>query len=202
MSARGGARLRTEVQCRLLCRLQSRAHQPRRQGTYGGEDQENHLRLHSRSGQPGGQRVCLSAAERHPQGFEHQGGRGRQGHREQPARHQHRFRQRAVEDFQPDGHRHPGCAGSRRYEMELHQDEPRSGGRTLHLGRPLLSGPVRPTPRLQPRNHPGRPPHERRHGCLCGRPDREADAEERHPGAPLEDYHHGVHLQGELSRCA
>ena len=44
------------------------------------------------------------------------------------------------EDFRPDGNRYECRAGSLRHQMELSAFQARSGGRTLHWCRSLLSG--------------------------------------------------------------
>jgi UDP-N-acetyl-D-galactosamine dehydrogenase len=76
---------------RLLRRLQPRAHQPGRQRAPADHHQEGDVGLHA-----GGRRLRRCAVRqhhrrRHAQGQQHPRGRGRQGHREHPARRQHRL---------------------------------------------------------------------------------------------------------------
>jgi UDP-N-acetyl-D-galactosamine dehydrogenase len=63
---------------------------------------------------------------------QHQGGRGRQGHREHPARPQHRADERAVHHLRQDRHRHLRGAGGRRHQVELPEVQAGPGGRPLH----------------------------------------------------------------------
>ena len=70
--------------------------------------------------------------------------------------------------------------------------------RPLHRRRSLLPCPVRPKARLQPRDHPCRPPHERRNGRVRRHRDSKADAQERPAGSRFEHPHPRFHIQGEL----
>ena len=95
---------------------------------------------------------------------QHQGGRGRQGHREHAARPQHRADQRAGDAVQPAGHRHRRSAAGGRHQVEFPAVPSGPGGRPLHRRRSLLPDPQGAGSRLSPGNDPGRPPHQRQHG--------------------------------------
>ncbi len=82
--------------------------------------------------------------------------RGRQGHREHPARRQHRPHQRARHPLQPARHRHRGGAAGGRLQVELPRLPPRPRRRPLHRRRPLLPHPQGAGGRLPPRDHPRR----------------------------------------------
>ena len=69
------------------------------------------------------------------QGLLDQGGRGRQGDREHPARPQHRVRERAVDHLRPPGHRHARGAAGRGHQVELPQVPAGTGRRPLHRRR-------------------------------------------------------------------
>jgi UDP-N-acetyl-D-galactosamine dehydrogenase len=64
---------------------------------------EGDLRLHARGRRFRRRAVPQHHHRRHAQGFQHPRGRSRQGHREHPARRQHRPDQRAGADLQPLG---------------------------------------------------------------------------------------------------
>ena len=95
------------------------AHQPRRQGAHADQDRQGRLRRHAGDAANGGRGLRRGHHGRRPSGQQHQGRRGRQGHREHAARPQHRADERAVAHLRPHRHRHARGAGGRRHEVEL-----------------------------------------------------------------------------------
>ena len=85
--------LRPQIQQGFLLRLQPGAHQPGRQGQYADQDQEDHQWLHAGSRQGSGRALRQHHHCRHLSGHQPEGRRSSQGHREHPARPEHRFGQ-------------------------------------------------------------------------------------------------------------
>ena len=99
--------LGAHLQSRLLRRLFARAHQSGRHAASPSQHRQGHLGLDARSRRPDRQGLWQRHHRRHPQGELDQGGRGGKGHREHPARRQHRADQRACHAVQGARSRHP-----------------------------------------------------------------------------------------------
>ena len=107
-------------------------------------------------------------------GEQHQGRRGREGDREHAARPQHRAHERARAHLPQDRHRHAGGARGRRHEVELPALPAGPRRRPLHRRGPLLPHAQGRQAGLPPAGDPRGPPHQRRHGQVRRRADREA----------------------------
>ena len=112
-----------------------------------------------------------------------QGRRGGQGHREHPARPQHRADERARHHLPQAGHRHERGAGGGGDQVELPAVPARPGRRPLHRRRSLLPDPPGRGDRLPPAGDPRRAADQRRHGRVCRRTGRAADDAARLAGA-------------------
>ena len=106
-------------------------------------------------------------------GLEHRGRRGRQGDREHAARPEHRADERTRADLPQDRHRHARSAAGRRHEVELPAVSPRPRRRPLHRRRSVLPDAQGRQARLSPAGDPRGPAHQRRHGQVRRRTDRE-----------------------------
>ena len=102
-----------------------------------------------------------------------------QGHREHPARPQHRADERAGDHLRTGRHRHHRGARGGRHQVELPQVQARPGRRALHRRRSVLPDAQGRHDRLPPAGDPGRPAHQRRHGQVHRRADRQADDRRR-----------------------
>ena len=152
------AGLRSCLRARLCARLFPRTHQPGGSRASLRDDQEGCFGArcgHSRDGCRG---LWLGRHRRDPQGRHHQDRRGCQGHREYPARSQHRADERTVVDLPRAWHRHRRCAGRGRHQMELPQLLAGAGRRPLHRRRSVLSDPPRRAGRVSSAADPCRTP--------------------------------------------
>ena len=192
----------TEVEEGLLRRLLARAHQPGRQAAHADEDHQGGLGRHARNAREGGRGLRQRHHGRRAQGLEHQGRRSGQGDREHAARPQHRAGERAVADLPPDRHRHARGAAGRRHQVELPAVPARPGRRPLHRRRSVLPDAQGRDARLSPAGDPGGPAHQRRHGQVHRRADRQADDPVRHLGQGRARQRARPHVQGELPRPA
>jgi UDP-N-acetyl-D-galactosamine dehydrogenase len=104
-----------------------------------------------------------------------------EGHREHPARREHRAHQRTGAHLQPPRHQHRRGAAGGRHEVELPAIPPGPGGRPLHRRGPVLPDAQGAGDWLPPGNDPGRPPPERQHAAVRGGRGHQADDAQAHP---------------------
>ncbi len=158
------------------------AHQSRRQGTHADEDHQGRVGRHAGDARPRRPDVRQRRHGRRAPRVEHQGGRSRQGDREHAARPQHRADERAGDHLRPARHRHAGGAAGGRHEVELPAVPPGPRRRALHRRRSVLPDAQGGDGRLPPGGDPGRPAHQRRHGQVRRRADRQAPGAQRLAG--------------------
>ena len=140
----------------LQARLLAGAHQPGRQGAHPGahhQGGERRGRAHPRARR---RRLRGHHRRRSAPGAEHQGGRSGQGHREHPARSQHRAHERARHHLRPDGHPHRRRPRRGRHQVELPRVQAGPRRRALHRRRPVLPDHEGAAARLPAGGHPGR----------------------------------------------
>ena len=152
---------------RLQARLFAGADQSGRSRAPPGDDHQGRRRAKTRRRSSASPRVYgADRARRHSQGALDPGRRSRQGHREHPARSEHRADERACDHLRSARHPTRDVLAAAAHEMELPVVHARARRRPLHRRRPVLLDRAGRERRLSPGCHPRRPPHQRRHGRL------------------------------------